>query len=108
MEEVIGRSTALDKDIEEIEDTNYFIRLPSFVQNPKEISYLPLACKIRRPYSRPGIVQVPHGHRILLHHTFIEPSSDDGVTIFFAIGSDEQYSLDMPYIIYHSFNDKGI
>ena len=108
MEEVIGRSAALDKDIEEIEEADYFIRLPSFVQNPKEISYLPLAFKIKRPYSCPSIVQVPHGHRILLHHTFVQPSSDDAVTIFVAVGSDEQYSLDMPYVIYHSFNDKGI
>ena len=105
MEEVIGRSAALDKDIEE---TDYFIRLPSFLQNPKDISYLPIAFKIKRPNNRPSVVQVPHGHRILLHHTFLQPSSDDAVTIFVAVGSDKQYSLDMPYVIYHSFNDKGI
>lgn len=105
VEEVIGHNAALDEDIEQ---TGSIIRLPSFVQNPKEISYLPAVFKIKRPNNRPSLIHIPCGHKILVHHTFLQQSSGKTLTLFVAVGSDKQYSLNKPYVIYHSFNEKGI
>ena len=105
MEEVIGHSAALDEDIKQ---TRSIIRLPSFVENPKQLSYLPAVFKIERPNNRPSFIQIPTGHKILIHHTFPQQLTGHSLTLFIAVGCDKQYSLNKPYVIYHSFDDKGI
>ena len=105
VEEVIGHNAALDEDIEQ---TGSIIRLPSFIQNPKTLSYLPAVFKIEQPNNRPSLIHIPSGHKILLHHTFLQQPKGKSLTIFVAVGSDKGYSLNKPYVIYHTFNDKGI
>ena len=107
MEEVIGHSAALDEDIKQ---TRSIIRLPSLnVENPKQLSYLPAVFKIEWPNNRPSFIQIPTGHKILIHHTFPQQLTGHSLTLFIAVGCDKpQYSLNKPYVIYHSFDEKGI
>ena len=105
VEKVIGHNAALDEDIEQ---TGSIIRLPSFVQNPKALSYLPAVFKIKQPNNRPSLIHIPSGHKILLHHTFLQQPNDKSLTLFVAVGSDEHYSLNKPYVIFHTFDNKGV
>lgn len=47
-------------------------------------------------------VSLPAGHRILVHRSY-NLGEGIGDTLFLAVGSDEVYSLDKPYALYHHY-----
>ena len=67
---------------------------------PKIINLLPNPFFVR-PFQQPTL-ELPKGHRLLLHETAGDNSS--GNTIFVAVGvNDASYSIDKPYVIWHYY-----
>ena len=68
---------------------------------PKVINFLPDPFFVR-PFQQKTL-QLPPGHRILLHETAGDTLS--GNTIFIAVGTEgASYSVDKPYVIWHYYN----
>ena len=68
---------------------------------PKIIDLLPSLFFVR-PFQQPKL-ELPKGHRLLLHETAGDSSS--GNTIFIAVGmNDASYGIDKPYVIWHYYN----
>ena len=64
----------------------------------KNINFLPEGFYVRSENS-PESVNLPEGHFILVHHTFIH-GDKTGETIFIAVARD---SADTPYLIWHNY-----
>ena len=69
---------------------------------PKQINLLPPPFQIRS-FQMPASVMLPIEHSILLHQTFVRDSVQNGFTYFVAVGMDEKFSVDRPYVIWHGF-----
>ena len=54
------------------------------------------------PVANPSTINLPKGHRILLHEN-ISNSSNSGDTLFIAIGNCDPYTPDRPYLINHHY-----
>lgn len=68
---------------------------------PKIINLLPDLFFVR-PFQQPTL-ELPKGHRLLLHETAGDASS--GNTVFIAVGiNDASYGIDKPYVIWHYYN----
>ena len=68
---------------------------------PKIINLLPSPFFVR-PFQQPTL-ELPKGHRLLLHETAGDSSS--GNTLFIAVGmNDVSYGIDKPYVIWHYYN----
>lgn len=75
--------------------------------NAKVMNFLPSGFKIKRLKTNSGTVQLPPGHRILLHCEVrdTDSSHDKGTTVFLAIGDgSKKYPSDRPYAIYHQYD----
>lgn len=103
-EKIIGHNTALDQDIEQ---TGGKIRSSWLHSNPKVLNFLPHAFQIQRPFHHSNSVILPPGHKILLHHTYTI-GKDHTVTLFLAVGSDSEFSVSKPYVIYHRSDKQGV
>ena len=68
-------------------------------EDSKELNFLPKQFLVS-PRHDPLPIVLPKGHNIVLHHTFSD-NKQEGETIFLAVGSDDAYSVDRPYVIYH-------
>lgn len=55
-----------------------------------------------RPSCAPTSVSLPPGHKILIHRSYSLREDCKG-TIFLAVGNHGVYGLDMPYVLYHYY-----
>ena len=46
---------------------------------------------------------IPEGHKLLLHKTFQQSSDGSNVTLFLCVGQMGSFTLDKPYVLWHSF-----
>ena len=75
--------------------------------NAKVMNFLPRGFNVARLKVNAGTVQLPPGHRILLHCEVRDTDSsyNKGTTIFLAIGDgSKKYPSDKPYAIYHQYD----
>lgn len=73
----------------------------------KDINFLPKGFKVRRLKTNSGTVELPPGHRILLHGETrnADSSYHKGTTVFLALGDgSKKYPSDKPYAIYHQYD----
>ena len=72
--------------------------------HPKIVDFIPNAISISHPqgvHNVTGKLELPRGHRVLLHLTL--PQGDEGNTVFIVAGNSRGYSIDTPYVIFHHF-----
>ena len=77
---------------------------PSFA---KDMNFLPRGFSIQRLKTNSGSVEIPPGHRILLHCEIRDTDSsyDKGTTVLLAIGDGSKgYPTNKPYAIYHQYD----
>lgn len=67
----------------------------------KIANFVPDQFIIRPPWA-PTSISLPAGHRILVHRNY-NLGRGIGDTLFLAVGSDDSYSLDKPYALYHHY-----
>lgn len=67
----------------------------------KSINLLPELFHIRSKKHFDDVI-LPEGHRILLHHTFSQ-NNQQGKTLFLAVGQTGKFSLEMPYVLWHTY-----
>lgn len=73
----------------------------------KVMNFLPRGFKIERTKANSGSIELPHGHRILLHCEIRDTDSSrgKGTTVFLAIGDgSKKYPSNKPYAIYHQYD----
>ena len=100
IEAVIGHTFALDQDIDRHAGK---MTPPWMCSNPKSLTFLPKAFEIKRPFHRSSSVNLPPGHKIIIHHTYTTKTAD--CSIFIAVGSDKLFPKKQPYLMYHEFLD---
>ena len=67
---------------------------------PKVVNLLPNLFHIRSKQLSDDVV-LPEGHRILLHQTFQQNAQS--ITLFIAVGQTDNFSLEKPYVLWHTF-----
>ena len=75
--------------------------------NAKNMNFLPRGFNIKMLETNSGSVEVPPGHRILLHceNRDTDSTYDKGTTVFLAIGDgSKEYPTNKPYAIYHQYD----
>ena len=96
--EVFGFMTSFQKDIKEFSN---ILRPASVADIEKTLDFLPEDFQVihRSDYNS---VLLREGHKLVLHYTFAN-GHGSGESVFLAVGTDDPFSLDKPYIIYHSY-----
>lgn len=67
---------------------------------PKVVNLLPQQFGIYRKQNQPSSITLPHGHKILLHRHFMYGEGLNE-TLFLAVGTENDYTIEKPYVIFH-------
>lgn len=94
------------KSIAEVTRNTEAMGKRSIIQgHPKIVNFIPSAISVSHPHdfeNSTGKVELPSGHRLLLHLT---TTQDDqmGNTVFIVAGEGPGYGADNPYLIFHHY-----
>lgn len=96
--ELFGFMTSFNKDIKEFSNK---LRPVSVADIEKTLDFLPEDFQVihRSDYNS---VLLREGHKLVFHYTFAN-GRGSGESVFLAVGTDDPFSLDKPYVIYHSY-----
>ena len=96
--EVFGFMPSFEKDIKDFSNT---LKPASVANVEKTLDFLPEDFQVihRSDYNS---VLLREGHKLVLHYTFTS-SHGSGESVFLAVGNDHPFSLERPYVIYHSY-----
>ena len=79
----------------------YLVSPSPFSEKTKVINLLPYQFSLR-PEHGPSQLFLPNGHRVIFHSNR-KVENDTNETIFLAVGDFGDYSLTIPYVIYHRY-----
>jgi hypothetical protein len=96
--EAFGFMPSFEKDIKDFSNT---LKPASVAGVEKTFDFLPEDFQVNHRSDYNSVI-LPDGHKLVLHYTFTS-GHGSGESVFLAVGTDHPFSLDKPYIIYHSY-----